>query len=80
MPKTTPLPRLTPPQLAILKVLWERSEATVVEIHEALRCPAEGVYRMLEYLREHGGIERFLGNMGLSVPELRQLRARLRED
>lgn len=28
--------RLTAPQLAILKVLWERSEATVVEIHQAL--------------------------------------------
>ena len=37
MPKTLPLPRLTPPQLAILKVLWERSEATVVEIQQALR-------------------------------------------
>ena len=37
MRKTSPLPRLTPPQLAILKVLWERSEATVVEIQQALR-------------------------------------------
>jgi predicted transcriptional regulator len=38
MSKTPPSPRLTPPQLAILKVLWERSEATVVEIHQALRA------------------------------------------
>lgn len=30
------LPRLTPPQLEILRVLWERPEATVVEIHQAL--------------------------------------------
>jgi BlaI family transcriptional regulator, penicillinase repressor len=33
-----PAPRLTPPQLEILKVLWERSEATVVEIHQRLRA------------------------------------------
>jgi len=33
----TPATRLTPPQLQILKVLWERSEATVVDIHQALR-------------------------------------------
>lgn len=29
-------PRLTPPQLEILRVLWGRSEATVIEIHHAL--------------------------------------------
>ena len=29
-------PRLTAPQLALLRVLWERSEATVVEIQQAL--------------------------------------------
>ncbi len=29
-------PRLTAPQLALLRVLWERSEATVVEIEQAL--------------------------------------------
>ena len=31
-------PRLTAPQLEIMRILWERSEATVVEIHEALRA------------------------------------------
>lgn len=30
-------PRLTAPQLEIMKVLWEHSEATVVAIHDALR-------------------------------------------
>lgn len=30
-------PRLTAPQLDIMKVLWERSEATVLAIHDALR-------------------------------------------
>ena len=35
--KKPPLtPRLTAPQLEILKVLWSRSEATVVEIQQAL--------------------------------------------
>jgi predicted transcriptional regulator len=36
MPQTPLAPRLTAPQLAIMRVLWERSEATVVEIHQAL--------------------------------------------
>jgi BlaI family transcriptional regulator, penicillinase repressor len=31
-------PRLTAPQLEIMRVLWERTEATVVEIHQALRA------------------------------------------
>ena len=35
---TAAVPRLTPPQLEILKVLWERTEATVVEIHRALNA------------------------------------------
>jgi predicted transcriptional regulator len=35
MPQPSP-PRLTAPQLEILRVLWERSEATVVEIQQAL--------------------------------------------
>ena len=38
MPRTIRVPRLTAPQLEIMRVLWERSEATVVEIHQALRA------------------------------------------
>ena len=38
MSQTARAPRLTAPQLEILKVLWERSEATVVEIHRALQA------------------------------------------
>jgi len=38
MAETQNPPRLTAPQLEILKVLWERSEATVVEIQRALRA------------------------------------------
>lgn len=37
MTKPTP-PRLTPPQLAILKELWQHPEATVLEIHQALNA------------------------------------------
>jgi BlaI family transcriptional regulator, penicillinase repressor len=38
MPHTPQAPRLTAPQLEIMKIIWERSEATVVEIHAALRA------------------------------------------
>jgi BlaI family transcriptional regulator, penicillinase repressor len=38
MSQTPRVPRLTAPQLEILRVLWERSEATVVEIHRALQA------------------------------------------
>jgi BlaI family transcriptional regulator, penicillinase repressor len=38
MTPTSPAPRLTAPQLEILRVLWERSEATVVDIHQALQA------------------------------------------
>ena len=38
MTPTSRPPRLTAPQLEILRVLWERSEATVVEIHRALQA------------------------------------------
>jgi predicted transcriptional regulator len=36
MTKRPHSPRLTPPQVEILRVLWQRSEATVVQIHQAL--------------------------------------------
>ena len=38
MAKIPRVPRLTAPQLEILRVLWERAEATVVEIHRALQA------------------------------------------
>jgi BlaI family penicillinase repressor len=38
MTHASPPPRLTAPQLEILRVLWARSEATVVEIHQALQA------------------------------------------
>jgi BlaI family penicillinase repressor len=36
MTPTPQAPRLTAPQLEIMRILWERSEATVVEIHQEL--------------------------------------------
>jgi predicted transcriptional regulator len=38
MPNANETPRLTVPQLEILRVLWQRSEATVVDIQQALRA------------------------------------------
>lgn len=49
------------------------------EILEALRCPPEGAHRMLEYLDRHGGIRGYLRHIGLSEPQIAQLRARLRD-
>lgn len=51
-------PRLTPPQLDVLRVLWQRSEATVVEIHQALRAArplaATTVATLLSRLEKRG--------------------------
>lgn len=49
------------------------------EILEAVRCPPEGAHRMLEYLDRCGGIRGYLEQIGLSAPEVAQLRARLRD-
>jgi BlaI family penicillinase repressor len=38
MNQTSRRPRLTAPQVEILRVLWTRSEATVLDIQEALRA------------------------------------------
>jgi BlaI family penicillinase repressor len=38
MSRTPRVPRLTAPQLEIMRVLWDRTEATVVEIHQSLRA------------------------------------------
>jgi predicted transcriptional regulator len=58
MPQTTRAPRLTPQQLEILTVLWQRSEATVADIHEALRAKrplaATTVATLLSRLEKRG--------------------------
>ncbi len=51
-------PRLTAPQLALLKILWERSEATVAEIQRALHAErplaASTVATLLSRLEKRG--------------------------
>ncbi len=48
-------------------------------ILEALRCPEEGVYNMLDYLERHGGIRAYLERIGLEAGEIERLRGRVRE-
>jgi protein-tyrosine phosphatase len=52
--------------------------ADPAHILEEVRCPEEGVYRMLEHLERLGGIRAYLETIGLSTREIEQLRARLR--
>ena len=47
-------------------------------IVEAVRCPEEAVYNMLQYLDRAGGIRAYLRRIGLSEAEITRLRARLR--
>ena len=51
-------PRLTAPQLALLKVLWERSEATVAEMQRALHAErpmaASTIATLLSRLEKRG--------------------------
>lgn len=47
-------------------------------IVEAVRCPEEAVYNMLDYLERTGGIRAYLGSIGLDAAEIGALRARLR--
>ena len=58
MPPIPRRSRLTAPQLDIMKVLWERSEATVVEIQHALRAarPLAGttIATLLSRLQKRG--------------------------
>jgi protein-tyrosine phosphatase len=47
-------------------------------ILEALHCPEEGAYNMLEFLKAAGGVRAYLEQIGLSADEIARLRARLR--
>jgi protein-tyrosine phosphatase len=46
---------------------------------EAVRCPEEAVYNMLDYLERAGGIRAYLSGIGLDTSEIDRLRARLRD-
>jgi protein-tyrosine phosphatase len=47
-------------------------------IIEAVRCPEEAVYNMLDYLDRAGGAAAYLAGIGLTGAEIARLRARLR--
>ena len=47
-------------------------------IEEAVRCPEQGVYNMLDYLAQRGGVSAYLREIGLQEREIEQLRTRLR--
>jgi BlaI family transcriptional regulator, penicillinase repressor len=58
IPRPEGSPRLTAPQLALLKVLWERSEATVAEMQRALHAErpmaASTIATLLSRLEKRG--------------------------
>jgi BlaI family transcriptional regulator, penicillinase repressor len=61
MPLKTALPRPTESELAILGVLWERGEATVREVHEALYGDDGGyttALKMLQVMHAKGLVRR----------------------
>jgi protein-tyrosine phosphatase len=45
----------------------------------ALHCPEEGAHNMLKFLAHAGGVRAYLREIGLTPPEIAQLRARLRD-
>lgn len=47
-------------------------------IEQAVRCPEQGVYNMLEYLGQRGGVRGYLRAIGLTDLAVERLRARLR--
>jgi protein tyrosine/serine phosphatase len=58
--------------------LQRYAEADPARILEAIRCPEEGAYNMLEFLSAAGGIRAYLERLGLPPEEIAALRARLR--
>ncbi|MGB6605842.1 MAG: tyrosine-protein phosphatase [Steroidobacteraceae bacterium] len=54
------------------------SQADSARILEALRCPPEGAYNMLEFLARAGGVRAYLARIGLKTAAIGRLRARLR--
>jgi protein-tyrosine phosphatase len=55
---------------------YDKAERTA--IIEAVRCPQEGVYNMLEYLDRAGGTRVYLNDIGLDAAQIGRLRERLR--
>lgn len=59
--------------------LQRYAEADPARILEAIRCPEEGAYHMLEFLSAAGGVRAYLQGLGLRPEEIAALRARLRD-
>jgi BlaI family penicillinase repressor len=62
----TPHPTLTPQELAIMKVVWRLEEATVREVHDALRTRRSVAYTtvmtMMRILEEKGFLKKTVGD------------------
>jgi protein-tyrosine phosphatase len=58
--------------------LQRYADADPARILEAIRCPEEGAYNMLEFLSVAGGVRAYLERLGLWPEEIVALRARLR--
>jgi predicted transcriptional regulator len=58
----TPHPTLTPQELAIMKVVWQREKATVRDVYEALRETRQVAYTtvmtMMKILEEKGYLKK----------------------
>ncbi|MBU8900042.1 BlaI/MecI/CopY family transcriptional regulator [Corallococcus sp. H22C18031201] len=59
----TKLPRPTDAELSILRVLWERGDSTVREVHEVLNRHVDGtgyttVLKMMQIMTDKGLVER----------------------
>ncbi len=54
------------------------ADADRAAIIEAVRCPEEGVYNMLAWLGDCGGVRAYLRRIGLSEAQIARLRGRLR--
>jgi BlaI family transcriptional regulator, penicillinase repressor len=61
----TPHPTLTPQELAIMKVVWRLEEATVRDVHDALRARRVVAYTtvmtMMRILEEKGFLKKTVG-------------------
>jgi hypothetical protein len=53
-------------------------EGLAAAIIEAVRCPQDAVYNMLDYLDRAGGAAAYLAGIGLTGAEIARLRGRLR--
>jgi predicted transcriptional regulator len=62
MSRTTPLPRPTDAELAILRVLWERGPSTVRQVHDVLSQERPTAYttalKLLQIMTEKGLVRR----------------------